>query len=70
MPVDADELLETIAENVSNPASASGDQGSVTMHSLSDQMAVQKAIAGKNAATNGLGGLLRQQLKPPSALGT
>ena len=70
MAVDAEELLDTIATNITNPQSVSVDGQSVTHFSPQDQLAVQKAVAGQRAAARGFGGVVRQRLRSPNALGS
>ena len=49
-------LDNTIRDNAAGPKRASGDAGSVEQHSLSDQIAADKHLASKQAATGrGLG---------------
>jgi len=51
-----DPLDNTIRENAAGPRKASGDSGSIEQHSLADQIAADKHLAGKTAvAGKGLG---------------
>ena len=50
------DLDNSIRENAAGPKRASGDAGSVEQHSLSEQIATEKHLAGKEAtAGKGLG---------------
>ncbi len=52
----ADTLDNSIKTNAEGPAKASGDSGSVEQHKLTDQIAVSKHLASKEAmASPGLG---------------
>lgn len=55
---------DKIKENAEGPKSASGDTGSMTQHSLPDQIAAAKFLAAKNASRRGLG-IRRVKLIPP-----
>lgn len=70
MSADAETLLDTIADNVAKPQAVSVDGQSVTNFGLQDQLAVQKAVAGQRAAARGFGGVVRQQMRLPNALGS
>lgn len=61
----ADEIKDAILENAQGPAEASGDSGSVKMHSLKDQIEADKYLAGKNAARLPHRGLRFTKLVPP-----
>ena len=51
-----DDLDSTIRDNAQGPKRASGDSGSIEQHSLADQIAADKHLAGKAAvAGKGLG---------------
>jgi hypothetical protein len=63
----ADELEDAIRENARGPAKASGDAGSVEQHKLSEQIAADKHLAGKQAVTKPSRGLRFNKLVPPSA---
>ena len=63
----ADDLGDTIHDNASNPKRASGDSGSVEQHPLKDQIAADKHLAGKQAATGKGLGIRRVKLSPPGA---
>ena len=45
-----DELDNTIRENAAGPKRAKGDSGEMEQHSLRDQIAADKHLAGKQAA--------------------
>ncbi len=49
----ADELKDVIAENAAGPAKASGDRGSIEGHSLSEQIAADQYLAGRDALASG-----------------
>jgi len=61
----ADDLDNTIKTNAEGPKKASGDSGSVEQHSLSDQIAADKHLAGKEAAAGKGLGIRRIKLSPP-----
>ena len=63
----ADDLDDTIRDNASNPRRASGDSGSVEQHPLKDQIAADKHLASKQAATGKGLGIRRVKLSPPGA---
>ncbi len=48
----SDNLQETIRESAKAPAKASGDAGSVEQHKLTEQIAADKYLASKAAASN------------------
>ena len=60
----ADTLDNTIRDNASGPKRASGDVGSVEQHSLADQIAADKHLAGKQAAAQSSLGIKRVKLSP------
>ena len=45
----ADDLGSTISTNAQGPSSVTGDEGSMSQHSLGDQIEADKYIRGKNA---------------------
>ena len=63
----ANNLEDEIRENASGPAKASGDAGSVEQHKLTDQIAADKHLAGKNAVAKPHRGLRFNKIVPPSA---
>ena len=63
----SDNLQETIRESAKAPAKASGDAGSVEQHKLSEQIAADKHLAGKNAVSKPNRGLRFNKIVPPSA---
>lgn len=65
----ADEITDQIKQATEEPAAVAQDGTSVTSRPIADLIAADKHVAAKKAASKGFGGLLRQQLKPPSALG-
>lgn len=61
-----DELDNVIRENASGPKRASGDAGSVDQHSLADQIAADKYLAGKTAVSkNPAKAFTRVKIVPP-----
>ena len=64
----ADPLSESIRENASGPAKASGDAGSIEQHKLSDQIAADKHLASKDAVNLRSRGLRFNKLVPPGTL--
>ena len=63
----AENLEDEIRENAKGPAKASGDAGSVEQHKLTDQIAADKHLAGKNAVAKSHRGLRFNKIVPPSA---
>ena len=61
----AEDLDNTIRENAAGPKRASGDSGSVEQHSLSDQIAADKHLASKQAASGKGLGIRKVKLSPP-----
>ena len=61
----ADELEDTIRENAAGPSEAHGDAGGMKQHSLPDQIAADKYLAGKWAAANPAKGFTRLKIVPP-----
>lgn len=62
------DLEDTILENASGPAEASGDSGSVKQHSLRDQIEADRYLASKAAAANATHrGLRFNKIVPPGA---
>jgi hypothetical protein len=59
------DLTDAIAENAKGPASASGDSGSMSQHSIQDQIAADRYLASKRAARTGFGGLRFVKFVPP-----
>ena len=59
-----DSLDNTIRDNASGPKRASGDSGSIEQHSLADQIAADKHLAGKQAASQSGLGIKRVKLSP------
>lgn len=58
-------LDESIRQNAAGPAKASGDAGSVEQHKLTDQIAVDKHLASKDAVKQKRRGLRFSKLVPP-----
>jgi len=63
----ADDPKDEIRENAAGPAKASGDAGSVEQHKLTEQIAADKHLAGKNAVSKPNRGLRFNKIVPPSA---
>ncbi len=61
----SDNLQETIRESAKAPAKASGDAGSVEQHKLTEQIAADKYLASKQAASQPKRGLRFNKLVPP-----
>ena len=61
----AEELDNSIRENATGPKRASGDSGSVEQHSLNDQIAADKHLASKEAASGKGLGIRKVKLAPP-----
>ena len=61
----ADELDETIRTSAEGPAEAHGDSGGMKQHSLPDQIAADKYLAGKRAAADPARGFTRLKIVPP-----
>ena len=62
-----DDLEQQIRENAQGPAKASGDAGSVEQHKLTEQIAADKYLASKVAASKPKRGLRFNKLVPPGA---
>jgi hypothetical protein len=63
----AENLESQIRENAAGPAKASGDAGSVEQHKLTEQIAADKHLAGKQAVAKPHRGLRFNKIVPPSA---
>ncbi|GAA4451606.1 hypothetical protein [Novipirellula rosea] len=63
----ADDLNDVIRENAAGPAKASGDAGSVEQYKLTEQIAANKHLAGKEAVRKANRGLRFNMIVPPSA---
>ena len=63
-----DDLKDAIKTNAEGPKRASGDSGSVDQHSLKDQIAADKYLAGKDAAKNPAKAFTRVKIVPPGAV--
>ena len=61
----AEDLDNTIRQNATGPKRAKGDSGEVEQHSLKDQIATDKHLAGKEAAAAKGLGIRRVKLSPP-----
>jgi hypothetical protein len=63
-----EDLEQTIRENVTKPAKATGDSGSVEQHPLKDQIEVDRYLNSKKAAkSKGLGVRLSKLVPPGTA---
>ena len=62
-----DNLQETIRESAKAPAKASGDAGSVEQHKLTEQIAADKYLSSKDAASQKNRGLRFNKLVPPGS---
>ena len=62
-----DDLKDSIRESAMAPAKASGDAGSVEQHKLTEQIAADKYLASKTAASQPKRGLRFNKLVPPGA---
>lgn len=61
-------LEDTIKQNAAGPRKASGDAGSMEQHSLADQIAADKYLAGKAAMAGRTLGLRKVKIIPPGAV--
>ena len=61
----AENLDNTIRENAAGPKKATGDSGSIEQHALADQIAADKHLASKEAASGKGLGIRRIKLSPP-----
>ena len=62
-----EDLKDAIRESAKAPAKASGDAGSVEQHKLTEQIAADKYLASKAAASQKKRGLRFNKLVPPGA---
>ena len=60
----ADSLEDAIRENASGPRRAVGDEGEVEQHSIRDQIAADRYLAGKKAAKKKNRGLRYNRIVP------
>lgn len=60
-----DDLRDSIRDSAKAPAKASGDAGSVEQHKLTEQIAADKYLASKAAASQPKRGLRFNKLVPP-----
>ncbi|HOI55429.1 MAG TPA: hypothetical protein PLP01_09295 [Phycisphaerae bacterium] len=63
----AENLDNTIRDNAAGPKKATGDSGSIEQHSLTDQIAADKHLASKQAASGKGLGVKLVKLSPPGA---
>ncbi len=61
------DITNAIRENASGPAKASGDQGSFEQHSIPDQIAADRYLASKRAASKPHRGMRFTRIIPPGA---
>jgi hypothetical protein len=61
----ADDLEDTIRENAQGPSKTSRDAGSLEQHKLTEQIAADRYLASKDAATSKRRGLAFNKLVPP-----
>ena len=61
----AEDLADAIRENAQGPAEAHGDSGGMKQHSLPDQIAADKYLAGKRATANPTIAFTRVKIVPP-----
>lgn len=65
----ADETLaETIRAAAAEPVSATGDEGSVTQRSISDLIAADNHLCGKETLKKSHRGLVLKKLSPPGSI--
>jgi hypothetical protein len=65
----ADDLKDAIKQNAEGPKQASADGVSAQQHSLADQIAADKYLAGKDAASrNPAKGFTRVKIVPPGTV--
>lgn len=67
MPEQPPPLSEVIRENASGPSSATGDSGSVSQHSLRDQIEVDRYLSSKSAVARRNRGLRISRIVSPGA---
>ena len=60
-----DDLDNTIRDNAAGPKRARGDAGEMEQHPLKDQIAVDKYLASKQAATKPNAGIRMLKIVPP-----
>ncbi len=63
----ADEIKDAVKANATGPKSARSDAGSVTQHSLKDQIEADRYLDAKDAADRRHRGLRITQMIPPGA---
>jgi hypothetical protein len=68
---DADDVLDAILDNATQPQVVEGDMGKVQEHSLSEQIEAHRFAKAQTASTaNRLGGLRIKKMVPPDANGS
>lgn len=60
-------MASTIEDNAASPRKVSGDSGAVEQHSLPDQIAADRYLASKSAATKAGLGITLKKIVPPGA---
>ena len=64
----AEDLADAIRTNAEGPAEAHGDSGGMKQHSLTDQIAADKYLAGKEAMASAGLGLKVAKIVPPGTV--
>ncbi len=64
----ADEIKDAISTNAQGPKAASGDTGSVTQHSIQEQIAADRYVKASDASKKKFGGLRFTKVAPPGAI--
>ena len=64
------DIASTIEDAATGPKKVSGDEGSVEMHSIQDQIAAAKFVANKNATSNGQSGFSKSTMAKARFPGT
>lgn len=62
-----DDLQDTIRENAAGPKRAKGDSAEMEQHSLPDQIAADRYLASKSAASSKGLGIRLKKLVPPGS---
>ena len=60
-------IADAIKENAAGPAKASGDSVSIEQHSIQDQIAADRYLASKRAASKPHRGMRFTRIVPPGA---
>lgn len=64
----ADEIKDAISTNAQGPKAATGDTGSVTQHSITEQIAADRYVKASGASRKKFGGLKLTKIAPPGAI--